>query len=212
MFQEKKMYYEKRAQVLLKNLRGRRFEAYYCDNKEDALKKALELIPKGASISWGGAASAREIGLMDAVKHGEYRVLDRDTVETPEEKARLMKQAQLCDVFLCGANALSLDGQMVNIDGVGNRVAAIAYGPETVLVIAGMNKVMDTLEDAVRRARTVAAPINKQRFPTQTPCHVTGSCANCHGDDCICNEVLITRGTRVPGRIKFILVGEDLGF
>ena len=122
-----------------------------------------------------------------------------------------MKSCLMADVFITGANAISLDGQMVNIDGNGNRVAAIVYGPESVIVIAGMNKVVDTLDDAVRRARTVAAPSNKQRFALQTPCEVTGSCADCKSDGCICNQILITRNCKPAGRIKFILVGEELG-
>lgn len=101
---------------------------------------------------------------------------------------------------------------MVNIDGNGNRVAAIVYGPESVVVIAGMNKVVDSLDAAVTRARTVAAPMNKQRFPMQTPCEVTGTCADCRIDGCICNQMLVTRNCKPAGRIKFVLVGEELGF
>ena len=113
--------------------------------------------------------------------------------------------------FLTGANAMSLDGEMVNIDGTGNRVAAIVYGPKNILVIVGMNKVMDSLDEAVRRARTVAAPLNQQRFQLPNPCTVTGTCADCKCQTCICNQILITRNCRPAGRIKFILVGEDLG-
>ena len=211
MSDPKQKYYEKRAQVLLKNLRSRHFEAYYCPDKEQALAKALELIPEGASVGWGGAMSAQQIGLIDAVKAGKYQVIDRDTGATPQEREALMKRCLTADVFLCGANALSLDGQMVSIDGNGNRLAAIVYGPETVLVVAGMNKVCDTLEAAMTRARTVAAPMNKQRFSAQTPCEVTGACADCKSDGCICNQILITRNCRPNGRIKFILVGEELG-
>ena len=207
-----KKYYEKRAQVLVKNLKSRHFEAYYCTDKAQALEKALELIPKGASVGWGGAVSAEQIGLIDAVRSGEYQTIDRAKGKTPEEQKQIMKQCLQAEVFLTGANALSMDGQMVNIDGNGNRVAAIVYGPESVIVIAGMNKVVDTLEDAVTRARTVAAPINKQRFPNQTPCEVTGTCADCKAVDCICNQILITRHCRPVGRIKFVIVGEDLGF
>lgn len=212
MSDPKQKYYEKRAQVLLKNLHSRHFEAYYCPDKEQALAKALELIPEGAFVGWGGAMSAQQIGLIDAVKAGKYQVIDRDTGATPQEREALMKRCLTADVFLCGANALSLDGQMVSIDGNGNRLAAIAYGPETVLVVAGMNKVCDTLEAAMTRARTVAAPMNKQRFSAQTPCEVTGTCADCKSDGCICNQILITRHCRPVGRIKFILVGEELGF
>ena len=208
----KKKYYEKRAQVLVKNLQSRHFDAYFCPDTASALAKALELIPEGASVGWGGALSAQQIGLIDAVRTGNYAAIDRDAAKTPEERTQALKRCLTADVFLSGANALSLDGQMVNIDGTGNRVAAIAYGPETILVIAGMNKVCDTLEDAVARARTVAAPMNKQRFPFKTPCEVTGSCANCKSEESICNQILITRNCRPAGRIKFILVGEELGF
>ncbi len=212
MSDPKQKYYEKRAQVLLKNLTSRGFEAYYCADKDQARAKALELIPKGASVGWGGCASAEQIGLVDAVRKGNYTAMDRDTAATPQERVKIMKQCLGADVFLTGANALSLDGQMVNIDGNGNRVAAIVYGPDSVLVIAGMNKVCDTLDAAVTRARTIAAPMNKQRFDSKTPCEVTGACADCKSDSCICNQILITRNCRPAGRIKVILVGEELGF
>lgn len=208
----KKLYYEKRAQVLVKNLRSRRFEAWYCSDRAEALEKAISLIPEGSSVGWGGALSAQQIGLMDGLRTGKYELLDRDTCATPEERQKMMKKCLTADVFLTGANAISLDGQMVNIDGIGNRVAAIVYGPESILVITGMNKVTDTLEDAVTRARNVAAPMNKQRFPNATPCEVTGVCANCKGEGCICNQILITRNCNPAGRIKFIIVGEELGF
>lgn len=212
MTQPEKLYYEKRGQVLVKNLRSRQFEAYYCPDRESALQKALELIPEGSSVGWGGCLSAEQIGLVDAVRKGNYTAIDRDAAKTPEERTELMRRALLSDVFLTGANALSMDGQMVNIDGNGNRVAAIVYGPKSVVVVAGMNKVMDTLDVAVVRARTVAAPINKQRFAASTPCMTTGMCADCKAEGCICNQILITRNSRPAGRIKFILVGEDLGF
>ena len=212
MEQFKTSYYEKRAQILVKNLRSRHFDACYCPDRETALKKALQWFPENASVGWGGALSAQQIGLIDAVKEGPYQPLDRETTKTPEERAMMMKRCLTADVFLTGANAISMDGQMVNIDGIGNRVAAIVYGPDTVIVIAGMNKVTDTLEDAVRRARTVAAPMNNQRFANQNPCKATGSCADCKCADSICNQILITRNCRPAGRIKFILVGEVLGF
>lgn len=212
MSEIQKKYYEKRAKVLIKNLKSRHFDAYYCDNKEDALAKALELIPEGSTVGWGGVMSAHEIGLVQALNEGNYNAIDRDQCATPEERDRAMRASHFADVFLTSANGLSLTGEMVNIDGFGNRVAAIICGPKKVLVIAGMNKVCDTLEDAVRRARTVAAPMNKQRFPLQTPCEVTGTCADCHSESCICNQLLITRNSKPAGRIKILLVGEELGF
>ena len=209
----KELYYEKRADILVKNLRSRHFDAWYCTNREEALKKALELSPEGACVGWGGALSAEQIGLMDALNHGPYNAIDRAKCTTQEEREQAMKDCLFTDFFLTGANGLSLDGQMVNIDGTGNRVAAIIYGPKNVLVIAGMNKVEDTLDAAIHRARTVASPMNCQRFPGKhTPCAVTATCADCKSEDCICNQIVITRHCRPAGRIKFILVGEDLGF
>ena len=169
MTEPMKKYYQKRGELLVKNLRSRHYDAYYCDTKEAALEKALEIIPKGATVGWGGAMSAQQIGLLDAMNNGEYNAIDRDKAPNPEERKKAMKNCLLADVFITGANALSMDGQMVNIDGNGNRVAAIVYGPESVVVIAGMNKVMDSIDAAVIRARTVAAPMNKQRFALQTP-------------------------------------------
>lgn len=207
----KQLYYEKRGKILVKNLQSRHFDAYYCADKAEALKKVLELIPEGASVGWGGAMSCEQIGLMDALRAGNYRAMDRNLAKTPEEREQMMRDMLHADVFLTGANGLSLDGQMVNIDGMGNRVAAIVYGPKHIIVVAGMNKVEDTLEAAVTRARTVAAPSNNQRFGNDNPCSVTGACGNCKNESCICNQILITRHCRPAGRIKFVLVGEDLG-
>ena len=207
----KELAYEKRGKALVKNLESRHFEAYYCATRAEALSKAMELIPEQASVGWGGAMSAEQIGLLDAVRCGNYVALDRDACSTPDEKAKIAKECMFADVFISGANAMSLDGQMVNIDGTGNRVAAIVYGPKIILVIVGMNKVMDSLDDALQRARTVAAPLNQQRFQLPNPCTVTGTCADCKSQTCICNQILLTRHCRPAGRIKFILVGEDLG-
>ena len=208
----KKLYYQKRSEHLVRNLKTRHFDAYYCDTKEEALQKALELIPKGASVGWGGATTAEQVGLLQAIRQGDYSAMDRDTAKTPEERMEIMHRCLGADWFITGANALSMTGEMVNIDGNGNRVGAIVYGPKSILVFAGMNKVEDTLEKAVIRARTVAAPMNQQRFLGNAPCSVTGTCADCKADGCICSQLLITRFCRPAGRITFILVGEELGF
>ena len=209
----KEIFYEKRGAQLVRNLHSRHFDAYYCATKEEALAKALELIPEGSSVGWGGSVTAGQIGLLAAIRGGNYKALDRDACATMEEREKLQRDIFFADAFITGANALSLDGQMVNIDGTGNRVAPIVYGPQSVIVVAGMNKVEDTLADAMTRARTIAAPMNKQRFEMlQTPCAVTGSCADCKSPQSICNQILITRNCRPAGRIKFIIVGEELGF
>ena len=212
MEKAKKLYYAKRGELLVKNLKKRHFDAVYCENKEEALQQALAWIPEGATVGWGGATTAQQIGLTEALNNGNYKTLDRDKCPTVQEREQIARKCLSADVFLTGANAISMDGQMVNIDGNGNRVAAIIYGPDSVVVIAGMNKVVDTLDAAITRARTVAAPTNQQRFGLPNPCTVTGTCADCKSETCICNHIVITRHCRPVGRIKFVLVGEELGF
>ena len=212
MTEQRKLYFSKRGQRLVENLEKRHFAAYYCDTKEEALQKALALIPEGSSVGWGGATSAAQIGLQDAIRTGNYRAIDRESCQTPEQREQAARDCISADYFITGANALSMDGQMVSIDGLGNRVAAIVYGPKNVIVIAGMNKVEDTLDKAITRARTVAAPTNQQRFQLNNPCTQTGTCADCKSETCICNQILITRHCKPTGRIQFILVGEELGF
>ena len=211
MTEMQKKYYNKRGALLVKNLKNRHFDAYYCETKEEALEMALSLIPQGDAVGWGGTVTCQQIGLLDAVRNGNFRAIDRDACATMEEREEAMRKALLADTFLTSANAISLDGQMVNIDGNGNRVAAIVYGPKQVIVVAGMNKVEDSLDAAINRARTVAAPMNQQRFGLPNPCGATGSCGDCKTETCICNHILITRHCRPAGKIKFILVGEDLG-
>ena len=205
-------YFDKRGEVLVKNLQKRHFEAYYCATREDALKQVLSLMPEGSVVGWGGAVSAAQVGVQRAVHAGNYTVIDRDQFADPAEKLRCMRECFNADFFITGANALSMDGQMVNIDGNGNRVGMIVYGPKNIIVVAGMNKVCPTIEDAVKRARTVAAPMNQQRFGLPNPCTCTGVCGDCLTETSICNQILITRNCKPAGRIKFVLVGEELGF
>ncbi|MDR1800229.1 MAG: lactate utilization protein [Lachnospiraceae bacterium] len=200
------------GEQIIKSLKQRNMEGYYAETKEEALKIALDIIPKGASCAWGGAKSVAEIGLKDAVLEGDYKAYNREAAPNPQEKRAIELTSFDVDFFLTGTNALSMDGEMVNIDGFGNRVAAIAYGPRNVLVIAGMNKVVKTLEDAWKRARNEAAPINSQRFELSTPCNKTGMCYDCKSADTICCQFLVTRFSKVPNRIKVILVNDNLGF
>ena len=195
---------------LVKNLEKRGMAAYYCATKEEAVAKALELIPETDVVAWGGSVSIKEVGLLDVIKK-RNPVIDREIAETPEEKQELMRNALLCDTFLMSSNAISEDGQLVNIDGTGNRVAALCFGPRQVIVVAGMNKVAADLDGAVARARHIAAPANAQRFAGKSPCRVTGQCGNCTSPDCICAQMVITRFCNPAGRIKVVLVGEDLG-
>ena len=203
---------EKLTAKVAANLKKRRFEAYVVKTGDEARELALKLIPKGDTVSWGGSMTIREIGLTDALKaSGDYNILDRDAVPD-EERVEVMRQALLADTYVMSVNGLSEDGQLVNLDGGGNRVGAMIYGPKSVIVIAGVNKIVRTLDDAVTRARTVAAPINAQRFGGVTGCHVNGTCENCLAADCICSVLATVRLCKPTGRIKVILVQEELGF
>ena len=197
------------AQKVIKGLESRNMKGYYASNKEEALKKALELIPEGSSVSMGGAMSAHEIGLVDSLKNGNYNFIDRDATE---DKRAAMLAAYDADYFLSSANAITEDGIMINIDGNSNRVSAIAQGPKHVVFIVGMNKVCPDVDSAMKRARNVAAPINAQRFGLSTPCAKTGSCMDCKSPDTICCQFLMTRFSRHEGRIHVILVNDNLGF
>ncbi len=197
------------AQKVIKCLELRNMTGYYAADQKEALAKALELIPEGSSVTMGGAMSAHEIGLVDALKKGNYNFIDRDEIE---DKRAAMLAAYDADFYLASVNAMTEDGQLVNIDGNANRVSAIAQGPKHVLFIVGMNKICDDLDGAMKRARNVAAPINAQRFGLSTPCAKTGSCMDCKIPDTICCQFLITRYSKHPGRIHLILVNDFLGF
>ena len=206
-----KMHYDKSGPTLVKAMKKRQFDAYYCSTAEEAVEKVLELIPAGDVVSWGGVATVDELGIKDRLRQRNQPVIDRDTAKTPDERMDMLRQALTCDTFLMSSNAISEDGQLVNIDGMGNRVAAMCFGPRQVVVVAGMNKVLGTLDDAVARARNIAAPANAQRFGIKTPCGLTGQCGDCTSPDCICSKLVVTRFCMPAGRIKVVLVGEDLG-
>ncbi len=197
------------AEKVIKGLASRNMTGYYAQTKEEALAKALELIPEGSVITMGGGMSIHEIGLSDALKTGNYDFIDRNAYDNKREAALLAYDA---DFYLASCNAMTEDGVLVNIDGNSNRVSAIAFGPKKVLFIVSMNKVCDDVDGAMKRARSVAAPINAQRFGLDTPCSKTGSCFNCKSPDTICCQFLVTRYSKHKDRIHVILVGEDLGF
>lgn len=201
-----------RAEQVIAALKKRNIEASYAATRTEALEQALAWIPEGSSVGWGGSLSIDEIGLKDAIRKGRYTAVDREAAQSPEEKEQIMRDVLSADYFLTSANAIGEDGVMVNIDGHANRLAAMCFGPKHVLYIVGMNKVVSTGEDALRRARHEAAPINAQRFGLSTPCSKTGCCYDCLSPDTICCQILITRFSQIPGRAKVILVDEYLGF
>ena len=204
--------YEKIASDIIQNFKKRQIEGYYCATKEEALEKALELIPRGASVTWGGSMTLIETGLMDTIKHGDYKVINRELAKTPEEQRKTYGEMYCADYFLMSTNAITIDGELINIDGRGNRVAFLCYGPENVLLMVGMNKVVANVEAGVERTRNVAAPLNAVRLQKKTPCGIIGKCEDCYSKDCMCGQLVITRRSGVPNRIKVILIGEELGY
>lgn len=200
------------SKEILKRLEIRGIEGYYADSKQEALTIALNMIPEGSVVGWGGSASISEIGLKQAVSEGNYKTLNRDVCKTPEEKRKIELACFDSDYFLASVNAVTYDGELVNIDKIGNRIACIAYGSKHVILVVGMNKAAKSYDEAVSRAHNEAAPINAVRLNTDTPCCTKGMCYDCKGSKSNCCQVLITRSCAAKGRMKLILVNEDLGF
>jgi L-lactate utilization protein LutB len=206
-----KTLFELKGPKVADALKKRGFEAYYVSDKAAAVQKILELIPKEHSISWGGCMTMDQLELKDKLASKGYTLIDRDTAKTPEEREVIMHQALNCGSFIMSSNAITEDGQLFNIDGKGNRVAALCYGPQNIIVIAGMNKVVQNMNAAYSRVRGYAAPANAQRFDLDTPCKKIGECADCLSGSTICAQFVTTRICKPQGRIKVILIGEELG-
>lgn len=200
------------ANTIIKNMAKKNMEGYYCATSKEAVEKALSLMPEGSSVTWGGSMTLKECGLMDALRQSSYELIDRAEATTPEESRLMYGRQVLADYFLMSSNAVTIDGELINLDGHANRVACLCCGPKNVIVIAGMNKVSASIEDAIKRVRNFAAPPNTVRLGKKTPCAVTGHCGDCYSPDCICSQLVITRRSSIPNRIKVILVGEELGY
>ena len=208
----KKENYKHLAHTVLKGMEKRHMEGYYCETSEEAKALALSLVPADSTVSFGGSITLNETGVLAALRERtDIKLFDRDNANGPEEVKQIMHDALSCDYYFMSSNAITHDGELVNIDGNGNRVAALIYGPENVVVIAGMNKIVKDVEEGISRTRNVAAPPNCVRLNKNTPCSVNGVCGNCLADT-ICDQIVITRASRMPKRLKVILVGEELGF
>ena len=208
-----KMYYETLANTVIKNLEKRQMEGYYCSTVEEAEKKVFSFLTDNCAVSFGGSMTLEDTGLLTALRHDpSIRLIDRATAKDAAETKKLFHEALSADYYLMSSNAITTAGELVNIDGTGNRVAALIYGPENVIVLAGMNKISANVDEALSRVHNVASPINAMRLNRKTPCAATGSCADCLSPDCICNQVVITRRSGIKGRIKVILIGEEYGY
>lgn len=210
--QEKAVFYQNLANTVIKNMEKRKINGIYCSNREEALEKIFSLIPEGATIAWGGSSSIKQVGVLDKAASGPYVCLDRKAVSSKEEEKEIYGKICTCDYFFMSSNAITLDGELVNIDGTGNRLAFLCFGPEHVFVVAGMNKIVANVEEGISRTRNIAAPPNAVRLDRKTPCAATGKCHDCQSDGCICANTVITRRSIPNGRITVFLVGEELGY
>lgn len=209
----KKLYYETLASTVIKNLEKRRIDGCYCETIEEAEKKVFSYLSPECTVAFGGSMTLEDTGMLTALRHDPHiHLLDRSTAKTDDDVKKLYHDAFSADFYLMSTNAITVDGELVNIDGTGNRVAALIYGPENVIILAGMNKVAANVDEALSRVHNVATPMNCQRLNKKTPCASTGICADCLSPDCICNQVVVTRRSAIPGRIKVILIGEELGY
>lgn len=200
------------AANIIEKMKLRGFKGYYCDSSKDVLKLLKDIVPAGATVSFGGSETLKECGAADLLKNGTYDFIDRSMAQSPDEVREMYAKMTLADYFFMSANAITYDGQLVNIDGTGNRTAFLIHGPKNVVVIAGMNKLINTLDMAVDRAKNTAAPPNAIRLGRNTPCKELGRCADCLTDDCMCCNTVITRRSYIKDRIIVILVNEDFGY
>mgnify|MGYP003292598412 CR=1 FL=1 len=212
MASPKQTFYENQAASIIKKLNMRKMEGYYCPDIDSAKKKLLELLGEGKkSVAYGGSMTLDENGFKDTVTSAGHELIIRENYKTDSEIKELKAKQVNADAFLMSTNAITLDGELVNIDARGNRVSFLIYGPDSVIVIAGMNKVVTNVEDGIRRVRNIATPPNCNRLNCKTPCATTGKCGECFTDS-ICCQFVVTRMSRIPNRIKVILVGQELGY
>ncbi len=204
--------FAKTAATLIKNLEKRNIEGYYCPTSADAVELVRTLVPEGASVTWGGSETLAETGVKALLTSGPYRVIDRSRATTPEEQRAVWRERTCADFHFMSANALTVSGEIVNIDGNADRLSLLLHGPEHVIMLVGANKIVTDVDAGIKRTRTHACPPNASRLHTNTPCELTGVCRECHAPQCMCCQVVVTRHSRHTGRIKVVLIGENLGF
>lgn len=207
---------QKWAEQVISNMKKNNIEGFYFASKQEAAENILGHIPQGAIIGLGDSLTLHQIGIITRLENAGYRVLNPWAAPNQEEKLKMQKQIFTSDVFLTGCNALTLKGELVNMDGRGNRVAAMIFGPDKVIVVVGVNKIVQNVEEALTRIRLVAAPANAKRHDFEKghrpPCAETGFCAQCRPPLSICCISSVIRGQRLgQERIKVFIIGEDLG-
>lgn len=197
----------------IENLKKNNIEGYYVEDERGLLDKLKEILVDGWTVSVGGSMSLFEAGVIDFIRKGNYRFLDRYAEGLkPEDIKEVFRKSFFADAYITSSNALLEEGHLYNVDGNGNRVAAMLYGPDNVIVVVGINKIVSNLEEAVERNKKIAAPANCTRLNRRTPCTKTGECMDCRSEDRICNDYVLIKRQNVSGRIKVIIVGKYLGY
>lgn len=210
-------YRKKRAQAIAAEmvdlLAQKGYMTSYAEDLQEAKQQVLALIPQNATVGVGGSETLKAMDMIETLRNGNYQFLDRYKEGLAfSEVEEVYRQALVADVFLSSTNAVTRQGQLVNIDSSGNRVAALSFGPRKVILVIGVNKVVDTLEDAMKRIRTIA-PLNAMRVHHKAPCVETGKCMDCQLQQSVCNSVgIINHGRKTPGRFSIIMVADEIGF
>lgn len=208
----KQLAFKAAAETTIKNLNKRGMDGFFFEDSASCVQTILKLMEDGSSVSWGGSESIKECGLMDAIGSGRYTLIDRTLAKSYEESRQLFARSVLADYYLMSTNAITLEGELINIDGNGNRIACLVQGPRYVIIVAGMNKLVSDVSSGYKRVKDIASPANTQRLSKNTPCFHTGKCGDCLSPDCICSHTVITRRSGIPGRIKIFFVAEELGY
>ncbi len=201
---------EKRINRTIGNLQNNKMDAYYVKTAAEVVPLVETLCAEGETVTVGGSETLKECGVIEHLKSGRYRYLDRYAPKA--DLYKVFREAFFCDTYLTGTNAVTEEGELYNVDGNGNRVSAMIFGPKSVIVVVGYNKIVPDLEAARKRVREVSAPANAVRLDTKTPCKIIGTCRDCHSDERMCCSYVTLGQQRIKGRIKVIIVGESLGF
>jgi len=206
-------YIEKKIERTIKNLNNRNMEGYYVNDEQELIELLKELISENSLVGVGDSMTLFQTGVIDFLRREKFNFLDKyKNGITSEEKREIYIKNFSADTFLCSTNALTEEGELYNIDGNGSRVAPMLYGPKQVILVTGINKIVRDIEEAEKRVRSYAAPIDAKRLGKKTPCVELGYCVDCKSTNRICNDFVIIRGQFVKGRIKVIIVGEQLGY
>lgn len=208
----KQINYENQGKTIIKALAKRNMTGHYFHTSLEAVGFINSFIAEQSTVSWGGSMTLNEIGLLERLQQRDLNLLDRSKAKTADEIGDIYRKAFSADYYLMSTNAITMDGKLINIDGNGNRVASLIFGPKQVLVVAGMNKIALDEAAGIQRVHNIASPANTVRLNCKTPCSTNGQCYDCLVEDCICCQTVITRKSRHNNRIHVILIGEELGY